>query len=300
MEINKMRNSNLFLYSFVFIFLFSFMSSAQELLTNGGFEDAANFEANWDPYGEAGGSIVLDGTQARTGSNSVKCTAATGGGGWIGIGQDIALETNTDYVATFYIKGDNINWGGDTNDNKGYTGVSDPGLGTDELNTDCPGGHEDGELLFGCGDLSDWTEVVYYFNSASNTEDEYWLGCYTNTGAVFNIDDISIIKASSSALEDYAVTVPVNYSLNQNYPNPFNPNTTISFSIPKDDDVNLFIYDVSGRTVNTLVNDKMSSGAHTATWNGTDDTGKIVPSGVYFYKLQTGTFSDTRRMMFLK
>ena len=101
-------------------------------------------------------------------------------------------------------------------------------------------------------------------------------------------------------IDDSQSIIPHNYRLGQNYPNPFNPNTTISFTIPKDDEVNLIIYDLAGRIVNTLVNDKLSRGTHTVTWNGTNDIGNIVPSGVYFYQLQTGTFSETRKMMFLK
>jgi hypothetical protein len=101
-------------------------------------------------------------------------------------------------------------------------------------------------------------------------------------------------------IEDRQSLIPSNYQLDQNYPNPFNPSTTINFAIPKTDKVSLIIYDLVGRNVKTLINDELASGTHIVTWNGTDDAGNIVPSGVYFYKLQTGTFSETRKMMLLK
>ena len=88
--------------------------------------------------------------------------------------------------------------------------------------------------------------------------------------------------------------------LSQNYPNPFNPQTTISFSLAAREHVTLRVYNVAGELVRTLVNDPRSSGAHTVTWDGHDDAGTGVSSGVYFYKLVAGTFSQTRKMVLMK
>ncbi len=87
----------------------------------------------------------------------------------------------------------------------------------------------------------------------------------------------------------------LNYFLAQNYPNPFNPNTTISFSIPKNEFVTLKIYDILGKEVTTLVNEEMNAGSHTKIWNASN-----LSSGIYFYKLQAGQFTQTRKMNFLK
>ena len=89
--------------------------------------------------------------------------------------------------------------------------------------------------------------------------------------------------------------IPDKYSLSQNYPNPFNPVTTIKFDIPKDNFVTLKIYDMLGREVATLVNNKLSGGTYSLNWNASQFT-----SGIYFYKIQAGEFTDVKRMILVK
>lgn len=94
---------------------------------------------------------------------------------------------------------------------------------------------------------------------------------------------------------------PSGYSTS-NYPNPFNSSTTISFSVPKKSlFVNLEIHNSTGQKIRTLVNKKLNAGKYQAVWDGTDDSGKAVGSGIYFYQLKTGNnFSKTKKMLFLK
>ncbi len=94
--------------------------------------------------------------------------------------------------------------------------------------------------------------------------------------------------------------VPERYALSQNYPNPFNPTTTITYSIPKDNDVILTIYNTNGEIVNTLVNIYQKSGNYKVVWNGINHSGNRVSSGLYYYKLKAGDFSSTRKMIFLQ
>ena len=89
--------------------------------------------------------------------------------------------------------------------------------------------------------------------------------------------------------------VPSSFSLYQNYPNPFNPTTNIRFEIPKNGFVKLVVFDMLGREVETLVNEKQSAGTYEATFNASR-----YPSGVYFYRLKTEGFSDTKKMMLIK
>ena len=96
--------------------------------------------------------------------------------------------------------------------------------------------------------------------------------------------------------------VPSSYSLSQNYPNPFNPRTVISFQLPVDSKVLIKIYDVQGREVETLVNERLQAGTYSTQWNAS-----AYPSGVYFYRMvvrhggsSTGDFNETRRMMLIK
>jgi hypothetical protein len=94
--------------------------------------------------------------------------------------------------------------------------------------------------------------------------------------------------------EDLSV-YPTEYSLYQNYPNPFNPITSIKYSIPKLSFVTIKIYDVLGSEVATLVNEEKPVGSYELNWNAVN-----LPSGVYFYRLQAGSFIQTRKMVLLK
>ncbi|MFA7360062.1 MAG: T9SS type A sorting domain-containing protein [Candidatus Kapaibacterium sp.] len=89
--------------------------------------------------------------------------------------------------------------------------------------------------------------------------------------------------------------IPTSYSLKQNYPNPFNPNTVIRFSLPSVSQISLKVYDVMGREVQSLVNEKLQAGTYETTFDGSG-----LNSGVYFYKLMTDGFTETRRMLLVK
>jgi hypothetical protein len=88
--------------------------------------------------------------------------------------------------------------------------------------------------------------------------------------------------------------------LEQNFPNPFNPETNICFSLKASADAELCIYNLKGQKVKTLLSGLLEKGRHTLVWNGTDDEQKSVSSGVYFYKLTSGKYTKTRKMILLK
>jgi len=94
--------------------------------------------------------------------------------------------------------------------------------------------------------------------------------------------------------------LPVSYTLKQNFPNPFNPSTNIEYSIPVKGVVKLQIFDILGRLVTTLVNGVQDAGVYRTTWNGKTGNGIGLSSGVYFYRLESGSFSKTERMLLLK
>jgi hypothetical protein len=93
---------------------------------------------------------------------------------------------------------------------------------------------------------------------------------------------------------------PSEFNLSQNYPNPFNPTTKIEFTLTKSGFVSLEIYDVLGRKVRTLVSEKLSAGYKSVIWDGKNDAGDEVASGVYFYQLKVGDFSEPKKMLLLK
>jgi len=88
--------------------------------------------------------------------------------------------------------------------------------------------------------------------------------------------------------------------LNGNYPNPFNPVTNIAYSIKETGNVTLEVYNLKGQLVKTLVNDVKETGDYTEIWNGTDNTGKSVSSGVYFYKMKASNYTATKKMILMK
>lgn len=88
--------------------------------------------------------------------------------------------------------------------------------------------------------------------------------------------------------------------LRQNYPNPFNPVTTIVFELSVSGNVSLRIYDTAGRLVRELVNERRSAGRHEEAWDGRDSSGRVVASGIYFYRLDAGSFARTRKMVLLR
>ncbi|MFA7058134.1 MAG: T9SS type A sorting domain-containing protein, partial [Candidatus Cloacimonadales bacterium] len=85
-----------------------------------------------------------------------------------------------------------------------------------------------------------------------------------------------------------------------NYPNPFNPETTISFNNPQTGKVSLSIYNIKGQLVKSLLDDEAIAGPHSVVWNGKDNRGKSVASGIYFAKIKTGTSTQTKKMLLMK
>jgi|LSQX01.2.fsa_nt_gb hypothetical protein len=107
------------------------------------------------------------------------------------------------------------------------------------------------------------------------------------------------VPATGPSVEDGTAPSVVNM-LSQNYPNPFNPETTISFNMPASADSKLDVYNVRGQKVKTLFNGYAQYGKNTVVWNGDDDHGNKVSSGVYFYRLTNEFGSQTRKMMLMK
>jgi len=94
--------------------------------------------------------------------------------------------------------------------------------------------------------------------------------------------------------------VPESYALQQNFPNPFNPSTVIKFELPVAGHATLTVYNVLGQEVRTLADDFYVTGSHEVEWDGRDNSGRQVSSGVYLYRLQAGDFNQTRKMVLLK
>ena len=108
------------------------------------------------------------------------------------------------------------------------------------------------------------------------------------------IDDIAVQEP------DFGRVIPDAFFLSQNYPNPFNSSTEIQVELPEDTRVRLKIYDVRGREIATLMDGDQEAGIHTLEWAGTDRYGWPVPSGVYLYRIETASYSRSRRMLVIR
>jgi len=132
---------------------------------------------------------------------------------------------------------------------------------------------------------------------------------FTSRGVNRNID-FEIVHAMLGELEGVAIAtnlaeyslkaLPTVYTLSQNFPNPFNPTTTLEYSIPKSGNVELAIYNITGQKVRTLVSEKQDAAFYKVVWDGRNDFGESVGSGLYFYKLVSGNFSKIEKMNLVK
>ena len=138
-----------------------------------------------------------------------------------------------------------------------------------------------------------------------NNNCEYISGC---DWVVNNIDYTDAFFTSMdecqqiciSLRNDHSTSFPVNYYLHENYPNPFNPITTIEYDLSEDAYVNIIIYDILGNPVNKLLSQNQKYGSNSIQWDATNNQGLPVPAGVYLYKIRTGDFSQTKKMILLK
>ena len=105
----------------------------------------------------------------------------------------------------------------------------------------------------------------------------------------------------SKPVSEGNITVPMGiFALQQNFPNPFNPQTTIRFEVPKEAMVTIDIFNIRGQRVKRLINDNLSAGIHQVVWTGHDENGNTMSSGIYFYRMQSDSFVETRRMLLIK
>ncbi len=139
-------------------------------------------------------------------------------------------------------------------------------------------------------------------------------GIFAN-GGVLDSDSFNFTKTSGPvpagaiaafSSEDWELnpaaeeTVPEEFVLQQNYPNPFNPSTAISYQLSRAEKVSIIIYDLAGRQVRQLVNEQKEAGSYTVQWDGRNQAGQAVASGLYIYQIQAGEFAESRKMLFTK
>ncbi len=119
----------------------------------------------------------------------------------------------------------------------------------------------------------------------------------SNSGVIYRIRRK---PGPTTAVAETVHNIPIAFSLSEAWPNPFNPHTTIAYQLPVAMDVFLAIYNIRGQKIATLIKQRWAAGFHTVRWNGTNDAGESVTSGIYLYRMQAGDFVQTKRLLFLK
>ncbi|MEE9443013.1 MAG: T9SS type A sorting domain-containing protein [candidate division Zixibacteria bacterium] len=135
------------------------------------------------------------------------------------------------------------------------------------------------------GASGDWTYVT--------------LGGSTFDAAFSGAIEVTVEQSTSSAAGDNPA-IAYTYGLEQNYPNPFNPVTRINYSLARKSNVDIAVFNILGQRVNTLMSGEVEAGPGFVEWHGDDDSGQEVASGIYFYKMVTDEFVETRKMVLMR
>jgi len=152
----------------------------------------------------------------------------------------------------------------------------------------------DGQMLLGC--------PIYDTGDDQMSSGQYGVFSFQQgyEGIPGYFDNIAVNSLVSSVEDNTSGTIPTTMMLEQNYPNPFNPETQISYQLPTDGYISLTIHDLLGREIKTLVSEDQPSGNYTVSWNGRDESGNILPSGIYLYSLKAGSFTESKKMILMK
>ncbi|MFZ1979439.1 MAG: T9SS type A sorting domain-containing protein, partial [Bacteroidota bacterium] len=245
------------------------------------------------------GSNIYAGT--FNGSNDVVFLSTNSGTDWIVADSGLPVD---DYVVSFGASGTNLFAGtytgsiflsanNGTSWNAVNTGLTNMTVNTFVVSgTNIFAGTQGGGVLLSINNGAKWTQV----NTGLMDTNVYALAVsghdlFAGTGhGVWRRslnDMVTVVKENSE--------IPVSLSLLQNYPDPFNPTTTISFTIPSRSSVSLKIFDILGREVATIVSQELPAGTYSRQWNAAK-----MSSGIYFYRLQAGSFTQTKRLVLLK
>ncbi|HET6272278.1 MAG TPA: T9SS type A sorting domain-containing protein [Bacteroidota bacterium] len=284
-----------------------------------GFVDADSGWQYWiAPTGGNDGASYFPGSgvtteQFRTGSSSLKITAPVGrpSGELIWFTETVPVPPNSGgkkYVLSAWVRTSQIKK--DSVFNASYT-LGFTWTWHTRLFGDATGWGESGsgEYRFVLKDTAqNWTQYQVIIEVPDNNVRAVsvrprayplWTGiAYYDDFAVNGVDFVTSVYDPGPT--QTGTTVPADYKLNQNYPNPFNPTTHITYALPKAGSVMLDVYNIIGQKVKSLVHTIQTAGTWNVEWNGTDDAGAGVASGVYFYRLETPGVVLTRKMLLMK
>jgi len=155
----------------------------------------------------------------------------------------------------------------------------------------CPFGIRNANFLV---EVSYGGQTVYDWLPLTEVQSAY----FANPDTVYR--KLIVVESATPVADEGEPGLPVGFALRQNHPNPFNPSTHVEYVLPTRSHVTVTVFDMLGRRVRTLVDAVMGSGTHTATWDGSDERGKAVASGVYLYRMEAGEHTESRRMVLVR
>jgi hypothetical protein len=289
------------------------MNYASGIIKNNIITNNLAYKSGLTPsYGGGGVWINGAGTTTIVENNVIVGNSATGNGGQAGLGGGI-LNWQTPMTAR-----NNIVWG-NTQRTGGPIYIINS-TSTTVTYCDVEGGHEGegnidlepqfetGNYLLAdgspCIDAGDTSAVYNDPEDPGNPGSAQYpsKGTLRNDMGAYGGPGRALLGSMPTAVEENTpkVKVPKALGLDQNFPNPFNPSTTIKYELSEDTEVQLKVYTIRGKEVSTLVDGAQGAGAHSAHWNGRDDHGRKLSSGVYLYRLQVGENIVTKKMMLVK
>ncbi len=269
---------------------------------SGGVFKSTNYGANWDGGGLLGvdfNALKVLGTNIFAGTNKGVYLSTDNGIHWTAAGYNPIYD-----FKTIAVLGGNLFVGG-----TGVFYTSNNGASWISANYGLPnsivysliisGTNMFAGISSGCGvylSTNNGTNWLSKNQGFSNVPGVYAVVVTNNY--IFAGTDSSVWRRSLSEIigvQNISTEIPSAFSLKQNYPNPFNPRTVVSFSLPVGGDMSIKVYDVQGREVQTLVKERLSAGNYEVTFDGSGLT-----SGVYFYRMQAGGYTETKRMILIK
>ena len=250
-----------------------------------------------------GSSVSLFENHLLVGAVGVDDKAASGGGAYIFHNSNNEWRQEAKLLADDGQWNDNLGWSAALSGNFAVLGSAGNDANGDDAGAAYVFHKQDGDwvqktkLLASNGVADD-----RFGRAVAILHDEVIVGAYRNdnknginAGAAYYYD-----LSKALAINTETVIRNSNYNLYQNYPNPFNGSTTIQYELPEAAHVNLTIYDLIGKRVVTLVNERQGPGANSITWSGENASGNSVRSGIYIYQLQADNYSQSRKMLLIQ
>ncbi|MFH1568615.1 MAG: LamG-like jellyroll fold domain-containing protein [Gemmatimonadota bacterium] len=154
-------------------------------------------------------------------------------------------------------------------------------------------------MVYGDGERSEIVDFRIYDSDRGSVRDGAEVLPFRSDANVGTIAE-PFVWSAPEAVPGHTGLVPDTYELSPNYPNPFNPTTGIGYGVPEDSFVTLEVYNVAGQRVRTLVAGQRTAGYHRVVWNGLDDSGRSLGSGVYLCRMVSGSFVQTQKMVMMK